>query len=129
MSSPEPTPIAVAVVQRGDAVLIGQRPAEVPLGGLWEFPGGKLLPGETPELAAQRECREEAGLAIRILRPLDTIEHAYRHGQLRLHFFLAEPLDPDACPAEPFRWVARSDLGRYQFPPANQAVLEQLANN
>lgn len=54
-----PQSIAIAVVQRGEQFLIGQRPLGVALAGLWEFPGGKVLPGESPEAAAVRECQEE----------------------------------------------------------------------
>ena len=65
----EPVSIAVAVVQHAGTVLIGRRAPEAPLGGLWEFPGGKVGPDETPGEAAARECREETGLAVRIGRP------------------------------------------------------------
>lgn len=58
-----PTPIAIAVVQHADQFLIGQRPAGLVLSGYWEFPGGKIQLGETPEAAAVRECLEETGLS------------------------------------------------------------------
>ena len=58
MSSDSPVQIALAVVRHDDSVLIGQRPAGVPLAGYWEFPGGKILDDETPQEAAARECRE-----------------------------------------------------------------------
>jgi len=129
MTISKPVHIAVAVVERGPDVLIGRRPLEVPLGGLWEFPGGKLRPGETPDNAACRECQEETGLEIRILRYLKTVDHSYPHGNLRLHFLLAEPLDADRHPAEPFRWVPRAVLSQYTFPPANAAIVDQLVGS
>lgn len=127
MTDSAPTSIAVVVVQQGATVLIGPRPLGVPLAGFWEFPGGKICAGETPEEAARRECREETGLEVRLVRRLATVEHAYPHGPVRLHFFLAEPEKPTPAPRAPFRWVARRDLGCYAFPPANAAVLAQLA--
>ena len=122
----EPVSIAVAVVQHAGNVLIGRRAPEGPLGGFWEFPGGRVRPDETPREAAARECREETGLAVRIgqLR-LETVHH-YDHGRLRLQFFDASALDPAQTPREPFRWVAVSELGDYSFPAANAAVLELL---
>src|SRR5437764_2006476 len=59
-----PTPIAVAVVEKDGHFLVGQRPEGVSLAGLWEFPGGKIEPGESPEAAAVRECLEETGVDV-----------------------------------------------------------------
>ncbi|NUQ61902.1 MAG: (deoxy)nucleoside triphosphate pyrophosphohydrolase [Pirellulales bacterium] len=125
---PEPAPIAIAVVEHEGQVLIGQRPAGVALAGYWEFPGGKIATGETPEAAAARECREETGLEVRILRPLATLDHQYEHGTVRLHFLAAEPVADAAIPAPPFRWIPRSELGDYRFPPANAGILKRLTS-
>jgi 8-oxo-dGTP diphosphatase len=126
MSSLDSRPIAVAVVQHRGRVLIGRRPAGVPLAGLWEFPGGKVRQGETAQQAAARECLEETGLAVRIVRAYPEAVHQYEHGSVRLHFFAAEPMDAAAEPSGPFVWVPVAELGRYQFPPANAAVLRRL---
>lgn len=126
MSSPEPIPIAIAIVERGGMVLIGRRPLDVPLGGFWEFPGGKVRPGETLEEAAVRECREETGLGVRLGPKYLSVGHRYAHGQLELHFFAAAPLDPSQTPAEPFCWVHLAELGAYRFPPANAEILARL---
>ena len=126
MTSAEAIPIAIAVVRSGDRVLAGPRPQGVPLAGLWEFPGGKVRPNETPQAAAARECREETGLEVRIKRPYLEVTHQYDHGLLRIQFFDAEPVDPQQPPRPPFRWVRVSDLGSYPFPPTNTAVLEML---
>jgi len=122
-----PAGIAVAVVRHGDSVLVGRRPEGAPLAGLWEFPGGKILPAESPETAAARECLEETGLEIRVGRLLSVVEQAYEHGPVRLHFFAAEAEDPGQPPAAPFAWVAISDLAACRFPPANAGILESLA--
>lgn len=118
--------IAVAVVEWEDRFLIGLRPAGAPLAGYWEFPGGKLRPGETPAQAAARECLEETRLVVEIGRAYPTVEHDYDHGRLRLHFLAARPVDPQANPAARFRWVRRSELSGYEFPPANALLLSLL---
>ncbi len=122
----EPVEIAVAVVEHHGHVLIGLRPPGTPLAGYWEFPGGKIAPGEHPEVAAIRECREEAGLEIRVVRAWLKVEHRYEHGPVRVHFFAAEPLTPRPFPHAPFRWVRRSELHEYTFPPANAPILAEL---
>ena len=125
-SGAKPKLIAVAVVRRNDHFLIGLRPAGAELAGLWEFPGGKLEGGESLEAAAIRECAEETGLRIRVLQQLLVEEISYDHGDLKLHFFLCEPLDTCQVPRSPFQWVARRNLASYKFPAANQAVLERV---
>jgi len=123
-----PSLIAIAVVLHDGRVLIGQRPPDVPLPNLWEFPGGKVAPGEAPEAAAARECREETALDVRITGSLDEVQHTYAHGVLRLCFFSAEPINPAQAPQEPFLWAPLADLPKYVFPPANAAVLKTLQN-
>jgi 8-oxo-dGTP diphosphatase len=122
----DPQSIAIAVVRHRDQVLIARRPEGKPLAGMWEFPGGKVLKGENPSLAAARECLEETGLEVRISPPYDEVLYPYEHGTLRLHFFIATPVDPARSPRPPFRWVAVAELGNYPFPPANASILAKL---
>lgn len=121
-----PTHVAIAVVEHQGRYLIGQRPSGLPLPGLWEFPGGKIEPGEAPEAAALRECREEAGLDVVVTGTYPTVEHLYDHGRLRLSFFACRPVDFKQQPKPPFRWVAAARLADYKFPPANATLLEYL---
>lgn len=124
---PMPTPIAIAVVvDYGGSVLIGQRPPGVPLAGLWEFPGGKIEPGETPEAAAKRECLEETGLTVAPTRRYLPEEHQYEHGAVELHFVFCLPYGLSWEPKPPFRWVPLAELTNYEFPPANRRVIEML---
>jgi mutator protein MutT len=120
------TQIGVAVVEHQRRVLIGQRPPGVPLAGSWEFPGGKVRSGESPAEAAVRECLEETGIAVRMVRELETTVHAYAHETVELHFFLCLPQDEPPLVRAPFRWVSCEQLAAYQFPDANRSVLERL---
>ncbi|MCR4414227.1 MAG: (deoxy)nucleoside triphosphate pyrophosphohydrolase [Thermoguttaceae bacterium] len=118
--------VAVAVVQYADQVLVGRRPEGSPLAGFWEFPGGKVQPHETPEQAAVRECREETGLEVRLVGPVQEVLYEYPHGPVCLYFHCATPLDPTRSPTAPFRWVPVGELAEYRFPPANAPIVEQL---
>ena len=122
------TEIAIAVVEHEGRYLIGLRPPDVPLPGLWEFPGGKVRPGEAPAEAAQRECLEETGLAVVVGEPLPDVLHTYEHGRLRLHFFRCRLGDPAAAAAVPprFRWVPGEKLVDYAFPAANAELIARL---
>lgn len=122
-------PIAIAVVERDGRFLIGQRSADGPLPGLWEFPGGKVEPGETPEQAAVRECREETGLDVAVVALYDRVVYRYAHGDVELHFFACRPLVADQTPADRFRWAPAEELSRYEFPPANARLVERLAES
>jgi 8-oxo-dGTP diphosphatase len=126
-SPSRPVEIAVAVVEIEGQFLIGLRPEGVPLAGLWEFPGGKVEPGETAENAAIRECLEEAGLIVRITGEYPRVSHVYDHGPLRLRFFACTAIEQRQPLPERFRWVATGELRSYAFPPANAELLALLA--
>ena len=120
--------VSAGLVFRAGRLLITQRPAASHLGGLWEFPGGKVEPGETFEAALVRELREELGIEVVVGELLETIEHDYPEKRVRLKFFRCrwaayEP-QPLGCPA--FTWITREELSRYEFPAADARLLERL---
>jgi mutator protein MutT len=120
-------PVAVAVVLHEGSALVGRR-QKPPLAGLAEFPGGKIHPGESPEAAAIREVREEAGVEVRVERLLAGGPADYPHGRLDLRFYLCRP-GPAAealAPHPPFEWVPLEELDRLDFPPANAVALRAL---
>ncbi len=121
------TPIAIAVVEHAGQLLIGQRPPGVALAGLWEFPGGKIEPHETPEAAAVRECLEETGLtALPLFRYPEHVQQ-YDHDRVRLFFIACRLADGQPSePRAPFRWVARATLSDYEFPVGNARLLDLL---
>ena len=126
MNSDDAVSIAVAVVCQGDCFLVGRRPAGVPLAGLWEFPGGKIEPGESPQEAAIRECREETGLTVAVHDEFPGQLYDYEHGRVHLHFLSCLPVDRDPVPQAPFRWVERQKLADLEFPAGNRALLDYL---
>jgi mutator protein MutT len=137
--SGEPETIAVAVVHWEGQYLIGRRPPHVRQGGLWEFPGGKILPGETVEQAAIRECQEETGLAVQALGCLRVVEHRYNDSPsgspgtepytVRIAFIACQPVGGRAAPKSRFRWVAAEQLARCEFPAANAEVIAELVRH
>ncbi len=123
--------IAVAMIWRDGRLFIQRRPDDGLLGGLWEFPGGKVEPGELPEQAAVREVWEETGLHVRLVESAGTVNHAYSHFRITLHAFHAEIQDSntvlqgnDAGPrVDERRWVLPEELDNYAFPTANRKLL------
>jgi 8-oxo-dGTP diphosphatase len=125
----DPVLIAIAVVEHEGQYLIGQRPTGVALAGLWEFPGGKVEAGETPEQAAARECREETGLEVEVGAAYPSVVHTYDHARVQLAFFACRTKDPITTPHPPFRWASAAQLATLSFPPANTGLIALLLNS
>lgn len=123
---------AAALIDAQGRVLIAQRPAHKALGGLWEFPGGKVEPGESPEAALVRELKEELDLTVEpdCLDPFAFASHAYPDFHLLMPLYLAtkwhgEPkLNTDA--AQAIAWVRARELRHYPMPPADVVLVERL---
>ena len=121
--------IAVGVIEdEAGRVLVQQRPTDAMLGGLWEFPGGKVEPGEALPDACRREIREELGVEVEVGEPIARIGHAYSHFRITLHAFRCRIVagEPVHHAAQPIRWVAVEDLGALAFPRANRRLIEAL---
>ena len=119
--------VVAAVIEREGRILIARRPAALHLGGLWEFPGGKRQPGETPEAALVREIREELDAAVTVGELLDDVEWTYPEKTVRLLFFrCALDDEPRAAEGQEIAWVAPADLDRYEFPPADEGLVARL---
>lgn len=117
-----------AVIERGGRILIARRPPGTHLAGLWEFPGGKLQPGETLEQALEREIDEELGARAHVGALLDTVEWAYPDKRVKLHFFRCVVSgEPRPLEGQEIAWVSREELAAYPFPPADAAVIARLA--
>jgi mutator protein MutT len=124
----EAVQVVAAVVERGGCLLITRRIAGTHLGGLWEFPGGKILPGEKPEDALTRELKEELGVGATVGELIETVTWTYPEKTVRLLFFRCA-LDGEPAPLESqeMRWVTQADLGRYPFPDADAVLIERLS--
>lgn len=121
--------VAAAVVLRPDGrVLLAQRPPGKPYEGYWEFPGGKLEPGETPAHALARELHEELGIDVRRAAPWLVQEFVYPHAHVELHFFRVYAFDgvPHGRDGQAFAWQDPRAFDVSPLLPANTVVLRAL---
>lgn len=124
--------VAVGVIERGGRVLITRRKDSGLLGGLWEFPGGKIQDGETAEAACRREIAEEVNLTVDVGEHLARVDHAYTHFKIALDVYACRYRAGEVAlrGATDFRWVLVDEIDDYPFPGANHkfipAVKEKL---
>lgn len=122
--------VAAALILRGDQVLICQRKAGSPMGLKWEFPGGKIEAGETPEQALRRELDEELGIQAEVGTRIAHVRHAYRSGgAVDLQFFAVHSFAGELTNNifEDVRWAALKDLPGYDFLAADRDLVRDLA--
>lgn len=122
-----------AVLTRGQTVLTAQRSKNMTMPGHWEFPGGKIEPGETPEEALTRELQEELACVIEVGQPIETTVYEYDFGIVSLTTFHCTLLSGEPVPIEhsQIRWVCAAELHTLNWAPADlpttQRVMEDLA--
>ena len=121
---------ACALVDADGRVLIAQRPEGKALAGLWEFPGGKVEPGETPEQTVVRELAEELGIETKTacLAPLTFASHDYEPFHLLMPLFVCRRFwgTPVAKEAQALKWVRPNRLRDYEMPPADAPLIPFL---
>lgn len=121
---------AVALIDVDGRVLLAQRPEGKSMAGLWEFPGGKVEPGETPEAALIRELGEELGINTwsSCLAPLTFASHAYEDFHLLMPLFACRKWEgvPRAREGQVLKWVKPKDLRDYPMPPADIPLIPIL---
>jgi 8-oxo-dGTP diphosphatase len=121
---------AVALVDADGRVLLAQRPAGKAMAGLWEFPGGKVDPGETPETALIRELAEELGIDVTAscLAPFTFASHSYPDFHLLMPLYVCRKWSGIPSPREGqrFAWVRPARLGDYPMPPADTPLIAML---
>ena len=119
--------VVAAVIMEGDRVLLCQRNDGGHLPLLWEFPGGKIEPGETPREALLRELQEELGVTSHIGRQLAEARHTYPDKRVWLRFFDAKIAGvPKRCVHRQLRWIPVGELSNYNVPPPNAALVTLL---
>ena len=124
--------VACALVDADNRVLIAQRPEGKTLAGLWEFPGGKLEPGERPEPALIRELAEELGIAVQeaCLAPLTFASHAYDDFHLLMPLYICRKWEGvvTAREGQHLAWVRANKLRDYPMPPADIPLIAHLTD-
>ena len=122
--------VAVVLVDPDGRVLIAKRPEGKAMAGLWEFPGGKVDPGETPEAALIRELKEELGVdtAESCLAPLTFASHAYDDFHLLMPLYVCRRWKGVVTPQEgqEVTWVRPMRLGDYPMPPADKPLIAMI---
>ncbi len=123
-----PLAVCAAVIEEDGKVLLTQRPADKQQGGFWEFPGGKIDPGESPQRALQRELREELGIEIEVGPVLETVYHHYDWGSVLIIAYRCRQLSGAIQHLEvaDHAWVEPERFATYPILPADQPILDKL---
>lgn len=120
--------VALALIGENSQVLVSQRPKDKDLGGLWEFPGGKLENGEAPFEGLKREIKEELDYDLKSAKPLKSLHHNYPDFSVFLDVWVAYDVQADVHSAEgqPIRWVSFDELQKLKMPEAGKPILKAL---
>ncbi|MBN8615783.1 MAG: (deoxy)nucleoside triphosphate pyrophosphohydrolase [Deltaproteobacteria bacterium] len=121
--------VAAAVVREGERFLLTKRPDKGHLAGFWEFPGGKIEEGESPEAALVRECQEEIGIDVVPIDILDATFHRYASKDVLLLFYacsLGARRDIQHKEVADHAWALASELDRFALPPPDAKLLAKL---
>ena len=120
--------VVAAVIEQNGSFLVTRRPEGTHLGGLWEFPGGKIAPGETHDQALKREIREELEAEVEVGALLFETRFDYAERAVSLHFYDCTLRGkPQPLLGQEMRWVPRSELRALDFPPADEELIRRLA--
>ncbi|MGB9098435.1 8-oxo-dGTP diphosphatase MutT [Erwinia sp.] len=121
--------VAVGIIRdQNQNIFLARRSASSHMANMWEFPGGKIEAGETPEEALKRELHEETGIEVENAVAYGSGEHGDSNFHVTLHFFIVDRWqgEPYGREGQPQRWVAQRELVAAEFPPANAKIVEQL---
>lgn len=121
--------IAVGIIRNPQGeIFITRRAADAHMANKWEFPGGKIESGESPEQALKRELQEEVGITATEASLFDKLEYQFPDRHITLWFFLVESWEgePWGKEGQPGRWLRQQDLVADDFPPANEPVVTRL---
>jgi len=121
--------VTAAVIRRDDKILIARRPADGLLGGMWEFPGGKLEPGEDLQTCLQREIEEELAVLVQVGQPIGIFHHAYTHYKITLHAFecVLSAGEPRPLHADEICWVTGQQLADFPMGKVDRLISTQIS--
>ncbi len=119
--------VAAGIIWKQDKFLLTKRPAGSHLGGLWEFPGGKIKTGENPADALIREVKEEIGINIEVKYEFIRVYHEYPEKNVELIVFQAklEDGDPQLIEIADFRWISPGEIGNFELPDADKKIFKE----
>ena len=128
---PQWIPVVAGLIKKERSYLLGLRPPGHSLPGVWEFPGGKIEPGETPEEALIRELDEELGIQIKEFSLKKVIAHSYEDIGILLIFFEVTYWDgqPKIIHHSDLKWIPVEKITQYPLPEANRLIVEELINS
>jgi 8-oxo-dGTP diphosphatase len=120
--------VAAVLSDLAGRVLIAQRPPGKHMAGYWEFPGGKLVPGESAEAALSRELSEELGVQLLRCHPLLRLQHEYEDRVVELEVFIADEYRgmPTGVEGQALKWVSPGELAREALLPADRPIVEAI---
>ncbi len=120
--------VVAAIIEREGRYLICQRPEDKALGGKWEFVGGKIERGETPQQALVRECREEMAMVVEVGELFEKVSFDYGDRLVHLHFFFSKIVENEPILLEhsAMAWTTPEEMKKYDFCPADRPVVEKL---
>ena len=123
--------VVAALIRAEGKILICQRPGHKARGLLWEFPGGKVDPGETPQDALKRECMEELGIRLAVGELFARVSHRYPDLSVRLSLYEASIAEgnPQNLEHRDIRWVSPGELLDYDFCPADRDIIARLSKD
>ena len=128
-AEPKIVTVVAAVLEEHGRICITTRPEGTHLAGYWEFPGGKVEPGEDPTEALIRELREELAVEIEVGPLLHRSNFSYPDRRVELSFYASRPKGvPTPQQGQELRWVKRDELTTLSFPPADKELIRKLAN-